>query len=79
MITKTDVSNKYFDKKNIEFLNGYDDAIIGVEMKSERVCYSVEKLIDVSMENGKSFDDAVNHVRFNLITDDRFVFVDDIF
>jgi hypothetical protein len=79
MITSKQITNKYFEKQNIEFIKGYDDAIVGVEMKSQKICYSVEKLIDISMENGKSFDDAVNHVRYNLITDDRFIYIDDVF
>jgi hypothetical protein len=78
-ITEEIIKTKYFNKKNIDFITGHENAIVGIELNSNKVCYSVEKLIDISMENGKSFDDAVNHVRYNLITDERFFFVDDIF
>ena len=82
MITQEQINDKpiYFDKK-MEFIDGYDNAIVGVNMTDSKVCYSISKLIDISMENGKTFDEAVNEVRYEIVDAKsmQFIFVDDIF
>jgi hypothetical protein len=80
MITQEQINDKYFDKK-MEFIDGYDNAIVGIDSVDSKVCYSISKLIEISMENGKSFDEAVNEVRYEIVDAKsmQFVFVDDIF
>jgi hypothetical protein len=80
MITQEQINDKYFDKK-MEFIDGYDNAIVGIDSVDSKVCYSISKLIEISMENGKTFDEAVNEVRYEIVDAKsmQFVFVDDIF
>jgi hypothetical protein len=80
MITQEQINDKYFDKK-MEFIDGYDNAIVGIDSVDSKVCYSISNLIEISMENGKSFDEAVNEVRYEIVDAKsmQFVFVDDIF
>jgi|LakMenEpi03Aug12_release.lakeMendotaPanAssembly.Ray.scaffolds.fasta_scaffold00928_20 hypothetical protein len=81
MITRNKISDKYFSKAF--FLDGYDDAIIGVVSIPVRVCYSISKLLEISMNNGMDWEKAVNHVRYNIVEkyvdDNSPIFVDDIF
>lgn len=80
MITQKKINDKYFNKK-IGFIDGYDNAIIGIDSVDSKVCYSISKLIEISMENGKTFDEAVNEVRYEIVDAKsmQFIFVDDIF
>ena len=85
MITRNKISDKYFDNNltNVVFLDGYDDAIIGVVSVPVRICYSISKLLEISMNDGMDWESAVNHVRYNIvehyIDDNSPIFVDDIF
>lgn len=80
MITQKQITDKYSDKK-IVFLDGFENAIVGVNPIDCKVCYSLMKLIDISMENGKTFDEAVNEVRYDIVDakSTEFTFVDNIF
>ena len=80
MITQKQIIDKYSDDK-IVFLDGFDNAIVGVDTIDSKVCYSLTKLIDISMENGKTFDEAVFEVRYEIVDAEsmKFIFVDDIF
>jgi hypothetical protein len=66
MITQKKINDKYFDK-GINVMQGFDKAILGIENESNKVCYSLTKLIEVSIGNGKSFEEAVDFVRYNVI------------
>lgn len=80
MITQEQINDKYFNK-TMEFIDDYDNAIVGIDSVDSKVCYSISKLIEISMENGKTFDEAVNEVRYEIVDAKsmQFVFVDDIF
>ena len=79
-ITKTQIDQKYFFAK-ISTLHDYDEAILGVDLATKKVCYSITKLIDVYMANySKTFEDAVIYVKAIIqSSSDEFVFIDDIF
>jgi len=47
--------------------DGYDNCIIGVDEKSMRLIYSVEKIIETLMESGMSSDDAQEWYEFNIV------------
>jgi len=80
MITQKKINDKYFDK-GINVMQGFDKAILGIENESNKVCYSLTKLIEVSIGNGKSFEEAVDFVRYNVIQEEKnkFLFIDDFF
>ena len=79
-ITKTQIDQKYFGVK-VHTLVDYDEAILGVDLATKKVCYSITKLIDVVMANdSKTFDDAVKYVKAIVQNcSDDYTFIDDIF
>ena len=46
--------------------DGFDDAVIGIDSKSTRLIYSVEKCINILMEQGMSMTEAVEYFDFNI-------------
>jgi hypothetical protein len=54
--------------EDIEFLKavGFDDAVIGVEARSERLIYSSMKIIDILVKQGMKRDDALDHFYHNI-------------
>ena len=79
-ITTTDIQKKYFGE-TIKTLNDYDEAILGVDLESKQVCYSITTMIDIFMANGLySFDDAVKYIKTMVSNcSDNYKFIDDIF
>lgn len=47
------------------FADGFDDAIIGVCPTSFRVIYSRNKCINTLIEQGESWEDAVDYLEYN--------------
>lgn len=47
------------------FADGFDDAIIGICPTSFRVIYSRNKCINTLMEQGESWEDAVDYLEYN--------------
>lgn len=47
------------------FADGFDEAILGVDEKSMRVIYSVQKCLEILKED-MSHDDAVDYFLFNV-------------
>lgn len=46
--------------------DGFDDAVIGIDVNSTRLIYSVEKCINILMEQGMSMTEAVEYFEFNV-------------
>lgn len=47
--------------------DGLDEAVIGVEVPSMRLCYSVTKVIEILMINDEmQIEDAIEHFDFNI-------------
>jgi hypothetical protein len=46
--------------------DGFDAAIIGVESLSGRVVYSVDKVLDMLMEQDMEFNDALEYFEYNM-------------
>lgn len=46
--------------------DGFDDAIIGIDMASERVVYDKNKMIEVLIIEGMTYEDAIDHLEFNV-------------
>jgi hypothetical protein len=54
---------------NQEFLfaDGFDDAIIGICEKTDVVIYSTKKIIEILMNEGMEYRDALEHFHFNIL------------
>ena len=49
------------------FADGLDEAIIGVDINSERIIYSVSKVLKILMDrDGMSYDDALEFFEYNI-------------
>lgn len=49
-------------------MDGFDDAIIGVDCCAGKIVYSFEKMISVLMERDKmKYDDAVEYIDYNCV------------
>lgn len=47
-------------------LDGFDEAIIGVDEHSLRLIYSQRKILDILVNNGMTEEDAVDHYGYNI-------------
>ena len=52
--------------EQILIADGFDDAVIGIEIPSMRLIYSVKRCIDILMEDDMDELDAVEHFYFNV-------------
>ena len=48
--------------------DGFDEAILGVvqRMGIQAICYDQDKVIDILMEDGMSYEEAVEYFEFNI-------------
>jgi hypothetical protein len=60
------IINKIPDKDFL-FLDGFDDAIIGTCEKTDVVIYSTKRIIEILMDGGMEYDDALEHFHFNIL------------
>ena len=54
------------EDEEILIADGFDDAVIGIEENSMRLIYSVEKCINILMEQGMDMTEAVEYFEFNV-------------
>jgi hypothetical protein len=47
-----------YDEDDLLRLEGFDDAVIGIEDNTSRLIYSYKKIIDVLVNTGLTLDDA---------------------
>lgn len=55
-----------YEDEQILIADGFDDAVIGIEENSMRLIYSVEKCINILMEQGMEMTEAVEYFDFNV-------------
>lgn len=54
------------DDSHALFADGFDDAIIGVELDSDRIIYDKDKMVDILVEEGMDPEDAMDHLAYNV-------------
>ena len=54
--------------EDIQFLkaDGFDDAVIGIDGRTDRLIYSTTKVIDILIKEGMTREDALDHFYFNI-------------
>lgn len=52
--------------EQILIADGFDDAVIGIEIPSMRLIYSVKRCIEILMEDNMDELDAVEHFYYNV-------------
>lgn len=55
-----------YEDEQILIADGFDGAVIGIEENSMRLIYSVEKCINILMEQGMEMTEAVEYFDFNV-------------
>jgi len=55
-----------FEDEELMFVDGFDEAIIGIDTVSYRVIYNKEIMIEVLIGEGMSYDDALEHFSYNI-------------
>jgi len=56
-----------FPDEQILKADGFDDAIIGIQISDMRLIYSVSKCLDILIEDMDSLSDAIEYLEFNVI------------
>jgi len=63
--------------------DGFDDAIIGINSKGNKLVYSVSKCLNILMKEGMDFEDAYEHFYYNIeaayVGENTPIWVNDIF
>jgi len=54
------------EDEEILIADGFDSAVIGIEENSMRLIYSVEKCINILMDQGMDMTEAVEYFEFNV-------------
>lgn len=65
MEKSTYIAEKYPDFELL-VADGFDDAILGVDERSERVIYSIKKCIDTLIGEGMNTEDAIDYFYYNV-------------
>jgi hypothetical protein len=56
---------EYVNKEDLFFVDGFDDAIIGLDTNSLRVVYSKQKMISICLEI-MDWEDSMSHLCHNI-------------
>lgn len=56
----------WFADEELLFLDGFDDAILGVDYHDYRIIYSCLKIIEILVAEGMSEEDAWDHFGYNI-------------
>lgn len=54
------------DNTQALFAEGFDDAIIGVDIDAERVVYDKDKMIELLVDEGMEPTDAIEYLEYNV-------------
>ena len=55
-----------YQDEEILIADGFDDAVIGIDEKSMRLIYSVEKCIEILMKQGMDMTEAIEYFEYNV-------------
>ena len=58
---------EYFSELDLMTAEGFDDAILGLDYSTNRVIYSLSRCRDILINQGMSYDEAVEYLDFNVV------------
>lgn len=64
-MTLNDILDVFPDETFLK-ADGFDDCILGVDENTMNLVYSVQKCIDKLVDDGLSFEDAIEYFEFNV-------------
>lgn len=56
-----------FPDEEILKADGFDDAVIGIQVSDMRLIYSVSKCLDILVEEMDNISDAIEYLEYNVI------------
>ena len=56
---------EYHEDEEILKADGFDDAVIGIELGTMRLIYSVKKCLEILTSEGMSMEDSIEYFEFN--------------
>lgn len=65
-MNKKEIIIETFPDETFMFADGFDDAIIGICEVTNRIIYSKQRIIEILMQEGMEYDDALEHFGFNI-------------
>lgn len=68
-MTKVQELLERFPDHDFVFADGFDSAIIGVEVNTMRVIYNHDKILSILIKEGMSEEDAIEHLEVNILGD----------
>lgn len=63
-MTLTEINDE-FPEESFLIADGFDDCIVGIEPKSMRIVYNIDKMIESLMKQDLSYHDAIEYLEFN--------------
>lgn len=66
VVSKLDKILEYYQEEEILKADGFDEAVIGIDDHSMRLIYSVDKCIDILIEDGLTEEDAIEYFEYNV-------------
>lgn len=59
---------EYVPEDELLFVDGFDDAIVGIDASSLRIVYDIDQMMCVLTEQDKMDpDDAIEHLEYNIL------------
>ena len=58
---------EYFSELDLMTAEGFDDAILGLDYCTNRVIYSLSRCRDILINQGMSYEEAVEYLDFNVV------------
>lgn len=66
MANKLDSITNSFPDEDFMLIEGFDDAVIGVDTDCIRLIYDVSKIVEILCEEGMDADDAVDYFEYTI-------------
>ena len=72
-----------YNTSSLVIAKGYDNAVIGIDVDSERIIYSIRKCLEILVALGLNEDESVDYLQNNTMNEytgnNRPIWCDDIF
>lgn len=65
-MNKREIIIEKIPDETLMFVDGFDDAIIGICERTNRVIYSTSKMVKILMNQDMEYIDALEHFGFNI-------------
>lgn len=64
--SKIDIFADRYPELELLKVDGFDDAVVGVELATERLVYDADLMTDILMQEGMEEIDAIDYLHYNV-------------